>query len=88
MLIIVLRCAVDGTVLICVLWLLVCNAVLQLKVLCEGVVETVGRIRVGDWSTPFTAHPKLDATTGNLLQFQHGRILLGFASCFRALPAV
>lgn len=37
---------------------------LQLKVMCEGVVETVGRLRVGDWSTPFTAHPKLDSTTG------------------------
>lgn len=45
---------------------LCCICCVQLKVLCEGVVETVGRLRVGDWSTPFTAHPKLDASTGNL----------------------
>ena len=45
---------------------------LQLKVLCEGVVETVGRLRVGDWSTPFTAHPKLDTTTGVRVGLQPG----------------
>jgi carotenoid cleavage dioxygenase len=40
----------------------------QIKMLCEGVVTTVGRLSVGDgaWSIPFTAHPKLDTTTGNL----------------------
>eukprot|EP00879_Flechtneria_rotunda_P007143 GHRR01007496.1.p1 GENE.GHRR01007496.1~~GHRR01007496.1.p1 ORF type:complete len:469 (+),score=130.83 GHRR01007496.1:762-2168(+) len=38
----------------------------QLKMLCEGVVSTVGRMAVGDWKIPFTAHPKLDKTTGNL----------------------
>lgn len=52
-------------VLLCVYSVAVC-IYMQLKVLCEGVVETVGRLRVGDWSTPFTAHPKLDATTGAL----------------------
>lgn len=37
---------------------------LQLKMLCEGVISTVGRMSVGNWSVPFTAHPKLDVTTG------------------------
>jgi carotenoid cleavage dioxygenase-like enzyme len=32
--------------------------------LCEGVISTVGRLSVGDWKVPFTAHPKLDTTTG------------------------
>eukprot|EP00882_Tetradesmus_deserticola_P000837 GHRQ01000910.1.p1 GENE.GHRQ01000910.1~~GHRQ01000910.1.p1 ORF type:complete len:541 (+),score=256.87 GHRQ01000910.1:282-1904(+) len=38
----------------------------QLKMLCEGVVSTVGRLSLGDWKVPVTAHPKLDASTGNL----------------------
>jgi hypothetical protein len=37
---------------------------LQVRVLCNGLVETVGRMVVGDWKQPFTAHPKLDSETG------------------------
>jgi carotenoid cleavage dioxygenase-like enzyme len=34
-------------------------------VLCSGVVETLGRVTLGgQWKVPFTAHPKLDPTTG------------------------
>jgi hypothetical protein len=43
---------------------LLLSLLLQLRVLCEGVVSTVGRLSVGDWKVPFTAHPKLDSTTG------------------------
>jgi hypothetical protein len=32
--------------------------------MCEGLIDTLGRLKVGDWQQPFTAHPKLDTTTG------------------------
>ena len=37
---------------------------LQVRVLCNGLVETLGRMTIGDWKQPFTAHPKLDSETG------------------------
>jgi len=41
----------------------------RLRVLCSGVVETVGRLQLGGkgepaYPGPFTAHPKLDPATG------------------------
>jgi carotenoid cleavage dioxygenase-like enzyme len=37
--------------------------------MCEGLIDTLGRLKVGDWQQPFTAHPKLDATTGGWAVF-------------------
>ncbi|KAG2490110.1 hypothetical protein HYH03_011416 [Edaphochlamys debaryana] len=39
-----------------------------LRVLSSGLVETLGRLKVDKaWKTSFTAHPKVDAATGELL---------------------
>ena len=37
----------------------------QVKALCDGAVETLGRVRYdGKVKHPFTAHPKVDPETG------------------------
>ncbi|KAL6763315.1 carotenoid cleavage dioxygenase [Haematococcus lacustris] len=45
----------------------------MLRVLCNGVVETVGRLTLKDGNAaypgPFTAHPKLDPKTGEMFFF-------------------
>ena len=57
-------------------WIVVCEAYLllvqeallpaQVKALCNGVVETLGRVRYdGKVKHPFTAHPKVDPDTGH-----------------------
>lgn len=38
----------------------------HLRLLCSGLLETLGRLAVKDWNHNFTAHPKLDAATGHL----------------------
>ncbi|KAK9808682.1 hypothetical protein WJX72_001857 [[Myrmecia] bisecta] len=41
-----------------------------IRVLCEGLVETLGRVRYGGAvKHPFTAHPKVDPVTGELFWF-------------------
>lgn len=43
---------------------------LQLRVLCEGAVETMGRMGFdGAVHHAFTAHPKVDPVTGELFFF-------------------
>ena len=38
---------------------------LQMRVLCDGIVDTLGRITFGGKvKHPFTAHPKVDPITG------------------------
>ena len=38
---------------------------LQIKVLCNGIVDTLGRMTFeGRVNHPFTAHPKVDPKTG------------------------
>lgn len=40
---------------------------MKVKALCNGVVETLGRVRYdGKVKHPFTAHPKVDPVTGDL----------------------
>lgn len=34
-----------------------------MKLLCNGVVETAGRLALPGWKQFFTAHPKLDVAT-------------------------
>ncbi len=42
----------------------------QLRVACEGVVETLGRMGFeGKLQHSFTAHPKVDPKTGELFFF-------------------
>lgn len=37
----------------------------QIKVLCNGLIDTLGRMKLpSSWKGPFTAHPKLDPETG------------------------
>lgn len=51
---------------------------MQVKALCDGVVETLGRVRYdGKVKHPFTAHPKVDPETGRVCC---GSICLGFTS--------
>ena len=41
------------------------NLALQIKVLCNGIVDTLGRVTFGGRvNHPFTAHPKVDPETG------------------------
>ncbi len=38
---------------------------MQIKVLCNGIVDTLGRVTFGGKvNHPFTAHPKVDPKTG------------------------
>ena len=40
---------------------------MQLRILCDGVVDTLGRLTFGNKVRhPFTAHPKVDPMTGAL----------------------
>ena len=42
----------------------------HLRVLCEGVIETIGSLSFdGQMKMPFTAHPKKDPSTGKLYSF-------------------
>ena len=43
----------------------------SLRVLCEGALETMGAVKFGGklGTRTFTAHPKVDASTGELLYF-------------------
>ena len=41
---------------------------LQIKVLCNGIVDTLGRVTFGGRvNHPFTAHPKVDPVTGEAI---------------------
>lgn len=41
-----------------------------LRVMCDGVIETIGRVSYGgEMKTAFTAHPKRDPATGKLYGF-------------------
>lgn len=41
---------------------------LQIKVLCNGIVDTLGRVTFGGRvNHPFTAHPKVDPVTGEVI---------------------
>lgn len=43
-----------------------------LRLACNGLLETVGRVKVGGWGhQSFTAHPKLDPTTGECYCLRH-----------------
>ena len=46
----------------------------QLRIACEGLVDTVGRVTLGgkahDAPQAFTAHPKRDLATGDLFFFR------------------
>jgi carotenoid cleavage dioxygenase-like enzyme len=45
-----------------------------LKLACDGLLETVGRVKLGGWrASSFTAHPKVDPVTGESL----GRVTRG-----------
>ncbi len=40
-------------------------SLLQIRVLCNGLTETLGRLRFSrSWKTNFTAHPKIDPVNG------------------------
>ncbi len=42
----------------------------HLRVLCDGVLETIGSVNFdGQMKMPFTAHPKKDPSTGKLYGF-------------------
>ncbi|GBF94451.1 hypothetical protein Rsub_07265 [Raphidocelis subcapitata] len=44
----------------------------SLRLACNGLLETVGRVTMGGWrKTSFTAHPKLDPATGKLHFFRY-----------------
>jgi carotenoid cleavage dioxygenase len=52
-----------------------------LKILCDGVLETIGIAKLeGTFSTPFTAHPKIDPEDGMLYGF-------GYKVCTACFPA-
>ena len=38
---------------------------MQVRVLCDGLIQTLGRVTYGGkMNHPFTAHPKIDPKTG------------------------
>lgn len=55
--------------------------VIQVRALCNGVIETMGRVRYeGKVKHPMTAHPKIDPDTGGL-QVCHVSLHEEQASC-------
>lgn len=55
-----------------------------LRVMCDGVIETLGRTSFeGKLETPFTAHPKKDSATGKLYGFGYE---VGRKFCRRGNP--
>ena len=54
----------------------------QIKVLCNGIVDTLGRVNFGGRvNHPFTAHPKVDPETGEEADEVDFRAMTGCRCC-------
>lgn len=55
---------------------------LQIRVLCNGLTETLGRLRFSrSWKTNFTAHPKIDPVNGTAGIMEQRNVGLTGRSC-------